>query len=337
MHTSKNCSLLNFNTFGIDVQAKLLIEYDSVDELKSILQTGITADQKTLHVGSGSNLLFLNNFDGIILHSRIREIQLLNETDKDVLVNVGAGVIWDEFVDYAVTHGWSGIENLSLIPGETGAAAVQNIGAYGVEVKDVIEEVYAIELVTGEEKVFTNTECEYDYRKSIFKTDLKGQHIITSVTFKLSKATSFKLGYQHLEEEVNKKGAVTLANIRQTIIEIREAKLPDPKKTGNAGSFFMNPVVKKEKYTQLSSQYPDMPHYYVSETEEKIPAAWLIDQCGWKGKQVGNAGVHDKQALVLVNKGNASGKEIADLSALIQKSVQDKFGIELHPEVNFIE
>lgn len=337
MHTSKNCSLLNFNTFGIDVQAKLLIEYDSVDELKSILQTGITTDQKTLHVGSGSNLLFLNNFDGIILHSRIREIQLLNETDKDVLVNVGAGVIWDEFVDYAVVHGWSGIENLSLIPGETGAAAVQNIGAYGVEVKDVIEEVYAIEIATGEEKVFTNAECEYDYRKSIFKTDLKGQYIITSVTFKLSKATSFKLGYQHLEEEVNKKGAVTLANIRQTIIEIREAKLPDPKKTGNAGSFFMNPVVKKEKYTQLSSQYPDMPHYYVSETEEKIPAAWLIDQCGWKGKQVGNAGVHDKQALVLVNKGNASGKEIADLSALIQKSVQDKFGIELHPEVNFIE
>lgn len=336
MTISKHVSLLPFNTFGIDVKTDYLIEYSSVEELSAILKSELVTSHRLLHVGGGSNLLFLNDFDGVVLHSQLKSIDLLTTDEHSVYVEVGAGVAWDDFVDFAVNKGWGGVENLSLIPGETGAAAVQNIGAYGVEVQSVIHRVKTVEVESGEIREFSNAECEYGYRESIFKTMLKGKYIVTSVVFRLECVPTFTLDYQHLEDEVRKNGEVSLANVRQTIIAIRQSKLPDPAVQGNAGSFFMNPVIPKSLFVQLQSQFPEMPHYYVSETYEKVPAAWLIDKCGWKGKQIGKAAVHDKQALVLVNKGGATGAEIVFLAEQIQLSVKEKFGIELRPEVNYI-
>jgi len=336
MKKIENASLAELNTFGIAATAKLLIHYQSENELVALIQSDVLHAEKVLHIGSGSNLLFLNDFDGIILHSEINFISVKNETNASVTIEVGAGVVWDDLVAYAVKNGWEGIENLSLIPGEVGASAIQNIGAYGVEVCDTITEVHAIHLTSGEKYIFKNEECEYDYRESIFKKSLKGQYAITSVLFELSKDPNYMLDYQHLEEQVLKNGTLSLQNIRETIISIRESKLPDPKVAGNAGSFFMNPVINRTQFEQLQAEYHEMPHYFISHETEKIPAAWLIDQCGWKGKTVGKAGVHDKQALVLVNRGSATGTEIAHLAALIQQSVKDKFGIELKAEVNFI-
>lgn len=336
MTISKHVSLLPFNTFGIDVKTDYLIEYFSVEELSAILKSELVTSSRLLHVGSGSNLLFLNDFDGVVLHSQLKSIDLLTTDEQSVYVEVGAGVAWDDFVDFAVNKGWGGVENLSLIPGETGAAAVQNIGAYGVEIHSVIDRVKTVEVESGEIREFSNAECEYGYRESIFKTMFKGKYIVTSVVFRLECVPTFTLDYQHLEDEVRKNGDLSLANVRQTIIAIRQSKLPDPAVQGNAGSFFMNPVIPKSLFVQLQSQFPEMPHYYVSETDEKVPAAWLIDKCGWKGKQIGKAAVHDKQALVLVNKGGATGAEIVFLAEQIQLSVKEKFGIELRPEVNYI-
>lgn len=336
MKITEQASLLPYNTFNIDAKAAILVEYDSVPDLQQVLQLDVVQKQKMLHVGSGSNLLFMADFTGVILHSQIRFINQVGETDDSVLVEAGGGVVWDDFVAFCVENGWGGVENLSLIPGEVGASAVQNIGAYGVEVKDVIETVYTVEIATGKTRIFTKVDCRYGYRESIFKGELKGQYIVTSVVFRLEKKPVFKLGYQHLEDEVRKNGELTLPNIRNTIIAVRESKLPDPKVLGNAGSFFMNPVVPKAVFADLQAQYPQMPHYYVSEVEEKIPAGWLIDQCGWKGKCIGNAGVHKNQALVLVNTGGATGAEIVHLAEEVQRSVNEKFGIVLQPEVNYI-
>jgi len=336
MRIEQNFSLLNYNTFGIDARAVWFIEYDSKEELKQALGLELVKSNRWLHIGGGSNLLFLKDFDGVILHSNIQGIARVKEDEQSVTVEVGAGVIWDDFVDVAVQNGWGGVENLSLIPGETGASAVQNIGAYGVEVKDVIVQVKTVETETGIENVFSNEECRYGYRDSIFKNELRNRIIVTSVVFRLDKQPVYKLDYQHLEDEVKRRGAISLNSIRSTIVAVRQSKLPDPKDYGNAGSFFMNPVVPKLHFEQLKATYPEMPHYYISEAEEKIPAAWLIDRCGWKGRQVGNAGVHDKQALVLVNKGGATGEEIVHLAGEIQKSVKEKFGVELKPEVNYI-
>ena len=336
MKVLKNISLLNYNTFGVDVDADYLIEYFSVADLLEILQLQIVKTNPVLQIGSGSNLLFLNNFNGVILHSQIKTLDKICEDEQNVIIEVGSGVAWDDFVQYAVANGWGGVENLSLIPGEVGASAVQNIGAYGVEVKDFIEKVIAVELKTLKIREFLNSQCAYGYRKSIFKNELKGQYIITSVVFQLQKNPVYNLSYHNIENAVKNRGEMNLENIRQTIISIREEKLPDPRITGNAGSFFMNPVISKQHFKKLQTQYPDIPHYFVSETEEKVPAAWLIDQCGWKGKQLGNAAVHDQQALVLVNKGGATGAEIAFLANQIQLSVIEKFGVELIPEVNFI-
>lgn len=336
MNVKKNASLLSFNTFGIDAKADYIIEYSSVSDLQEVLKSERVKQNKLLHVGSGSNLLFLNDFKGVVLHSAIRFIEVILEDANFICVEVGSGVVWDDFVAHAVENGWGGVENLSLIPGETGASAVQNIGAYGVEVQDMIVEVKTVEVENASVRVFSNKECCYDYRESVFKNELKGKYIVTSVIFRLDKKPNFKLNYQHLEEEVLKTGEVNLQNIRKTIIAVREDKLPDPKILGNAGSFFMNPIVSKLLFNDLTQQYPQMPHYYVSEFEEKIPAGWLIDQCGWKGKGIGNAGVHAKQALVLVNKGGATGAEIVYLAEQIQASVKQKFSIELRPEVNYI-
>lgn len=336
MKVTRNTSLLSYNTFGIDARADYFIEYDSASDLQAVLQSDIVKNNAILHIGGGSNLLFMHDYKGAVLHSAIHSIHKVGEDEGSVLLEAGSSVNWDDFVGYCVERGLGGIENLSLIPGEVGASAVQNIGAYGVEVREVIVEVKAVETGTAVFRTFTNEECRYGYRDSVFKKELKGKYIITSVVFRLKKNPVFRLNYQHLEEAVLKNGEVDLQNIRKTIIQIRESKLPDPKIIGNAGSFFMNPVIPKEQFKSLQDIYPDIPHYFDSATMEKVPAAWLIDQCGWKDKRIGNAGVHEKQPLVLVNLGGATGEEIVYLAEQIQKSVKEKFGIELKPEVNYI-
>ena len=321
----------------MDVKASLFIEYDSVEELKQILRDYPLGGDRWLHIGAGSNLLFTGDYPGIVLHSCIRGFEVVAEDAETVIVRVGAGEVWDDFVAYAVSNEWYGAENLSLIPGEVGASAVQNIGAYGVEAKDLIVEVETIEVATGKERIFRNEECGYAYRESVFKLALKRQYIVTKVSYRLRKTPSYHLDYGNVRAELEKSGcALTLSNVREGIIKIREAKLPDPKVQGNAGSFFMNPIIPYAQFEALSARYPQMPHYEVDAQRVKIPAAWMIDQCGWKGKQMGRAGVHHKQALVLVNLGGATGKEIIRLSEEIQKSVSDKFGVSISPEVNFI-
>lgn len=326
-----NYSLLNHNTFGMDVEAKRFVEYDSEEELIGLLPS---LESKYLHIGGGSNLLFRGDFDGTILHSVIKGIEIQENCGEHVLVRVGAGVVWDDFVAWTVERGWGGIENLSLIPGEVGASAVQNIGAYGVEAKDVIVQVKAIHLKTGEKRSFVTDECCYAYRQSIFKNELKGQYAITYVTYKLKVRPTLKLSYGNMKALLEKKN-VTVSDVRQFIIDTRNAKLPDPKVQGNAGSFFMNPVVSRDKFLEIQKDYPQMPYYEV-ENGVKIPAGWMIEQCGWKGKSLGKAGVHEKQALVLVNLGGASSEEIVTLCNAVCKDVKETFGIDIHPEVNFI-
>ena len=336
MKIFRDYSLLPHNTFGMDVKASVFIEYASVKELKEVLSLYVK-DNQWLHIGKGSNLLFTGDFSGIILHSAIKGYEVIHEDTNEVVVRVGAGEVWDDFVAMTVENEWYGAENLSLIPGEVGASAVQNIGAYGVEAKDLIVGVEAIEVSTGKESIFKNEECGYAYRESVFKSSLKYQYLVTHVSYRLKKTPCYHLDYGNIRLELEKqKVRLTLANVRQAIISIREAKLPDPKLQGNAGSFFMNPVISREHFEALLVDYPLMPHYEVDAESIKIPAAWMIDQCGWKGKRLGRAGVHDKQALVLVNLGGAVGTEVIALSEAIQKSVYEKFGINILPEVNFI-
>ena len=337
MKVFKDYPLLLHNTFGMDVKATLFIEYGSVEELKEVLRMPEVKEGRWLHIGGGSNLLFTGDYPGAVLHSAIKGHEIVKENGEEVIVRVGAGEVWDDFVAYTVAQGWYGAENLSLIPGEVGASAVQNIGAYGVEAKDLITEVEAVDVNTGEERVFKNEECGYTYRESVFKLSLKRRYVLTQVSFRLKKTPSYQLDYGNVRAELEKRGCgLTLENVRQTIIDIRNAKLPDPKIQGNAGSFFMNPMVSRSQFEALLAQYPQMPHYEVDARRVKIPAAWMIDQCGWKGKHWGRAGVHDKQALVLVNLGGATGKEIIRLSEEIQKSVSDKFGVCISPEVNYV-
>ena len=336
MKIFRDYSLLPHNTFGMDVKASVFIEYASVKELKEVLSLYVK-DNQWLHIGKGSNLLFTGDFSGIILHSAIKGYEVIHEDTNEVVVRVGAGEVWDDFVAMTVENEWYGAENLSLIPGEVGASAVQHIGAYGVEAKDLIVGVEAIEVSTGKESIFKNEECGYAYRESVFKSSLKYQYLVTHVSYRLKKTPCYHLDYGNIRLELEKqKARLTLANVRQAIISIREAKLPDPKLQGNAGSFFMNPVISRKHFEALLVDYPLMPHYEVDAESIKIPAAWMIDQCGWKGKRLGRAGVHDKQALVLVNLGGAVGTEVIALSEAIQKSVYEKFGINILPEVNFI-
>lgn len=322
------------NTFGIDVSASSFFEYHSEDELQKKIETG-GISMPYLHIGSGSNLLFIKDYEGTVLHSRITEIEVIAENENQVSVRVGAGMIWDDFVAYCVGKGWYGLENLSLIPGEVGASAVQNIGAYGVEVKDFITSVDTISIF-GKKRVFQTRECEYAYRKSIFKRPEMKSVFVTYVTFCLSKKESYTLDYGTIRQELTKYSIVDLETLRRVIIEIRESKLPDPKILGNAGSFFMNPIVSRVQFEELQRQFPSMPHYDIDEERVKIPAGWMIDQCGWKGKALGPAAVHDKQALVLVNLGGATGSDIVALSDAVRASVYERFRIEIFPEVNFI-
>lgn len=327
-------SLLSHNTFGIDVSAARFLEYASVDELHRLIDSG-QVTSPYLHIGGGSNLLFTKDYEGTVLHSRIEGVEVADETDDEIVVRVGAGVVWDDFVDYCVKHNWYGAENLSLIPGEVGASAVQNIGAYGVEVKDLIVRVETLN-IEGKERVYDISECGYSYRDSIFKRPANKSVFVTYVSFKLSKKEYYTLDYGTIRRELEKYPTVTLETVRRVIIAIREEKLPDPRVMGNAGSFFMNPIVSRIKFEALQEEYPHMPFYEIGADRIKIPAGWMIDQCGWKGKALGPAAVHDKQALVLVNRGGARGADVMALSDAVRASVREKFGIDIHPEVNFI-
>ena len=331
-------SLLHHNTFGIDAKCRDFREYTSEDELRNLLSE--LKGERILHIGGGSNLLFVNDyFDGCVLHSRIDGLTVARNDENGIFLRVGAGCCWDDFVDYCVRSGYYGLENLSLIPGEVGASAVQNIGAYGAEACQRIETVEAIEVATGEKRVFRNDECDYSYRNSVFKNELRGRYIVTYVTYRLSLTFKPDLEYGAIKRMIADEGVrpedVTAQLLRDTIIKIRREKLPDPHDTGSAGSFFMNPVVDTAVYESLFKQYPEMPHYDV-EGGVKIPAGWMIERCGWKGKSLGRAGVYPKQALVLVNNGGATGQDIVRLCNAIIDDVRGKFGITLHPEANFI-
>lgn len=327
-----NCPLKERHTFGMDVMADRLIEFANEDELKSAL-TG--AVKPLLFMGGGSNLLFLNNYSGTVLHSVIDNINIVAEDDNSVSVRVGSGVVWDDFVAYCVEKGWWGVENLSLIPGEVGASAVQNIGAYGVEVKDVLQSIEAISVDDLSKRIFTNAECNYAYRDSIFKKSLKGKYVITYVTYRLSKKANPNIGYGALKSVLADNPS--LKEIRDAIIAVRNSKLPDPKVYGNAGSFFMNPVIPMEQFVELQSRYPEIPSYPALNGYIKVPAGWLIEKSGWKGKSLGNAAVYEKQALVLINRGGATGMEVKHLADTVIADVKEIFGITLHAEVNYIE
>lgn len=336
IHEQKDHSLLAHNTFGVAAKAHLFIEYDAVEELKELLTQGRLI-KPLLHVGGGSNLLFVADYPGTVLHSRIKGIERVKEDEHSVWLRVGAGVVWDDFVAYCVNQDLYGAENLSLIYGEVGASAVQNIGAYGVEAKDLIEQVDCVCVSDASDHSFLNSECAFAYRQSIFKTkDYRGKYIVTYVTYRLSKLPVYKLDYGTIRQELATCEACTLQRVREVIIRIRESKLPNPEIQGNAGSFFMNPIVPRTTLEALQAEYPNIPFYEVDEQTVKIPAGWMIDQCGWKGKALGTAAVHDKQALVLVNLGGATGKEIIALSDAVRHSVKETFGIDIHPEVNFI-
>jgi len=328
-----NCSLADRNTFGMDVRADSLIDWASTDELKNVLHD---IEKPILMIGGGSNLLFMGDFRGTVLHSTISSIEVIGGDSDHVHARVGAGVTWDDFVAWCSINGYWGVENLSAIPGEVGASAVQNIGAYGVEAKDVIDTVQTICLADGSERDFTNAQCRYAYRQSIFKNELKGQYAVTYVIFTLSKVPQPKLGYGAIAQEVERLGGPTLENIRKAVIAIRESKLPDPKVLGNAGSFFMNPVISDQEFNIIRSNYPDVPSYPAPDGMVKVPAGWLIEKTGWKGRSLGPAAVYEKQALVLVNKGGATGADIKRLADTIIEDVKLKFGITLTTEVNYI-
>lgn len=336
MRRHENYSLLRHNTFGMDVRAALFFQYDTVEELRNILLSDdFTRRERFIHIGSGSNLLFEGDYKGVIMHSAIRTLEVTEETDEHVLVRVGSGYVWDDFVAHCVAQEWAGVENLSAIPGEVGASAVQNIGAYGVEVRDVIVRVEAMAL-DGTTRTFTNEECQYGYRDSIFKRELRGQYIITHVTYRLEKSPTYRLDYGDLRTRVEAHGETTLHAVRDAVTAIRDSKLPAPRVLGNAGSFFTNPVIPRTQYDTLKEKYPYIPSYTIDEEHVKVPAGWLIESAGWKGKALGRAAVHDRQALVLVNLGGATGREVMTLAERICEDIYSKYGIRITPEVNYI-
>lgn len=321
------------NTFGIDVNAKRFIEFDSAADLLETLS--LVGGDRVLVVGACSNILFTRHFDGLILHSTIKGIEKVAQDSDMVTIRVGSGETWDCLVQHSLQSGWYGLENLSLIPGEVGASAVQNIGAYGVEAKDFISSVCAVDINTGESYDIPVSDCQYDYRHSRFKGEWRDRFVIVSVTFKLPTTFAPHTGYGNINEKLSIMGIShpSASDARDAIISIRREKLPDPDVEGNAGSFFTNPIVDKHVYDRLSNKYPHMPHYTLDDGRVKIPAGWLIEQCGWKGRQIGHAGVHHRQALVLVNKGGVSAHDILHLKDSITESVREKFGISLTPEV----
>lgn len=331
----KNISLKPYNTFGIEVSAGRFLKLESPGRLA--LYPELIDPEDTLILGGGSNLLFLNAPSKLIIYPCFKGVEVVEENQTSVLVKCAAGEDWDEFVLWAVENGYSGVENLSAIPGNIGACPIQNIGAYGVEVKDVIEKVAAIDLVSKEERYFTNAECAFAYRDSIFKNELKGKYLISEVYFRLQKQSEFNIAYGDVKHEVESLGGVSLKNIRAAIVKIRERKLPDPAVFGNAGSFFKNPIVDKAVLESIKKINATIKYYDLPDGKVKIPAAWLIDNCKLKGFSIGNAAVHPIQPLVLVNKGGATGAEILELAEFVINKVNLTFGIKLTPEVNIIK
>ena len=334
MKDLRDYSLKEHNTFGIEARCSRYLEFENDTEAMDVAAILRQSNTPYIIIGGGSNLLLTRDYEGIVVRSGIKGYSF--EDDNKMVC--GSGETFDDMVAMSIEAGYYGMENLSLIPGDVGASAVQNIGAYGVEAKDFILCVRAVEIATGKPCVLAADECGYGYRQSRFKNDWKNKFLITHVTYGLSRTFTPHLDYGNIRAELAKEGITTptAQQLRQTIINIRNAKLPDPKVTGNAGSFFMNPIVPRQKYEELVAQYPDMPHYKVDDQHEKIPAGWMIDQCGWKGRSLGNAGVHSKQALVLVNLGGATGAEIVALCEAIQQDVRQRYGIDIYPEVNIV-
>ena len=337
MNIQENISLQPFNTFGFAKKAHFFGKAKSVDEVKEGLEWAKTHALPLLVLGGGSNILLIQDFEGLVLKMEIDGIQVISESSDEILVKVGAGVVWHDWVVYSIEKGWAGLENLSLIPGTVGASPMQNIGAYGVEIKEVFESLEAIDRNSFEIRRFSHSECKFGYRESVFKNELKDRFIITSVTFKLQKHPKYHVEYGAIQETLKEKGIekLSLQAVSDAVIHIRQSKLPDPKEIGNAGSFFKNPTISKPDFENLQTRFPSIPGY-PSPDGVKVPAGWLIEQAGWKGKRTGEVGVHAKQALVLVNYGNGTGEEIKNLAFQIQTSVKSQFGIELNPEVNFI-
>ena len=337
MEIIQNKSLKELNTFGVEAIAKYFIEIISVQGFAELTQTSEFKNGQKLILGGGSNILFTKDFSGLVIKNNLLGKKVIEEDDSTVTVEIASGENWHGVVLWATEHGWSGVENLALIPGSVGATPVQNIGAYGVEIKETLQAVSVVDMQTGEAKEFSADECKFGYRDSIFKNEAKGKYFITGVVLRLSKKHTPQTDYgaianQLLEMNVDDPN---VQDVQDAVIAIRQSKLPDPKKIGNAGSFFKNPIVSEEEFQKLQSEYPDMPNYS-QDNGIKIPAGWLIEQCGWKGKRIGNTGVHEKQALVLVNYGGATGQEIKELSEAIQVSVEEKFNIKLEAEVTMI-
>lgn len=338
MEILKNASLKPFNTFGIAAYAAKMVRFSSVEDLREIFGNEELSSLPRLVLGGGSNLLFTSDFDGLVVKNEVPGIELLREDSRHYDVKSGAGVNWHEFVLHCIENGYAGLENLSLIPGNVGASPMQNIGAYGVEVKDRFLELEAFNLETLETEIFDAEACEFGYRESVFKRRLKNKYIIVSVTFRLLKKPELNTSYGAIKGELNSLGnhEPTIADVSQAVIHIRSSKLPDPAVIGNAGSFFKNPIVPESVYRKLVDEYPSMPFYPAPEEKYKLAAGWLIEKCGWKGFRKENYGVHAKQALVLVNHGGATGSEIYDLSTAILADVKNRFGVELEREVNIV-
>ncbi|WP_421945069.1 UDP-N-acetylmuramate dehydrogenase [Pedobacter sp.] len=337
LQIQENISLKPYNTFGIDVKSHFFAEIFEVEDLKALFENELTKTQKILIIGGGSNMLFTKDFDGLVIKISIKGIQA-NENGAQISVKAGGGVVWNDFVNYCVEHNYAGVENLSLIPGTVGASPIQNIGAYGVELKDVFESCEAFEIKTGNVKTFNFNDCHFGYRESIFKGELKGQYIITSVTFNLKTEANVNTSYGAIETELQKRGIEKpgIAEVSAAVSHIRVSKLPDPSTIGNAGSFFKNPVIEKYEFADIVAKTPDVVHYPTADGKIKLAAGWLIEQCGWKGKIQGQTGTWKNQALVLVNHGNATGSEVYSFSEQIIDSVKSTFGVTLEREVNIL-
>ena len=338
MKDLRNYSLKHHNTFGMEAKASRFMEYANVEDAQQIAAVLRAGQEPFLIIGSGSNLLLTADFEGIVVHSVIKGIEKRTGEDGATVVRCGSGELWDDVVAWCVGEGLGHLVNLSLIPGEVGASVVQNIGAYGSEVSEFVASIEAVDIATGEQVTIAPADCDYGYRKSKFKTVWKNKYLITAVEYLLPVETQLNVAYGNIRAELERRGIdkPTADELRSTIIAIRQNKLPDPAVEGNAGSFFMNPVVPRAKYEELAALYEGMPHYDVDDEHVKIPAGWMIEQCGWKGKSLGRAGVHAKQALVLVNRGGATGDEVVRLCEAIRRDVKEKFGINIYPEVNIV-
>jgi UDP-N-acetylmuramate dehydrogenase len=338
LQIQKNVSLKNFNTFGVEAAARFFVEINHQDELTELFMDPQWKQMKTLVLGGGSNMLLINDFDGLVIRMNIRGIEhRINH--NEVFIEAGAGEVWNDLVNFCVIRGYAGLENLSLIPGSVGASPIQNIGAYGVELKDAFNSCCAFEPATGTFKTFNKADCRFGYRESVFKEELKDQYIIVSVKLQLSLLSDFNLQYGAIREELAKRNITTptIKDVSQVVSHIRVSKLPDPSTIGNAGSFFKNPVISAADFARVQAVFPEIVHYPAADGQVKLAAGWLIEQCGWKGKGVGHTGTWKNQALVLVNHGGATGTEVYTLSSQIIDSVSTKFGISLHREVNIIQ